>query len=84
MDLNQLPITAEMREAFRVSGGAPFQVEDPLTKKLYWMAKQPTHPSLNDESILTALEILLDRYAKGDLVEWSDERVIAEAGRWVT
>jgi hypothetical protein len=45
------------------------------------MARQPTHPSLDDESIHTALEILLDRYAKGDLVEWSDERVIAEAER---
>ena len=49
MDLIQLPITAEMREAFRVGRGAPIQVEDPLSKKLY--------------------------------VEWSDERVIAEAER---
>jgi hypothetical protein len=48
MELIQLPITAEMREAFRVSGGAPIQVEDPLTETLYWMAKQPTHPSLDD------------------------------------
>jgi hypothetical protein len=81
MDPSLPAITPEMREALAASGGSPIQLEDPRTEKVYWMAKQPTHPSLDEECIRAGLEIALDLYAQGDFDNWSDDRVIAEAER---
>jgi hypothetical protein len=81
MDPTLPAITPEMRNALKASGGSPIQLQDLLTKKVYWMAKQPTHPSLDEEFIRAGLQIALDQYARGEFDDWNNDRVIAEAER---
>jgi hypothetical protein len=81
MDLSLPAITPEIRHALTASGGAPIRVQDPQTQQVYWIAEQPTHPSLDEEYIRAGLQVALDQFARGEFDDWDIERVIAEAER---
>ena len=56
MDLSLPPITPEMRAALQASGGAPIQVHDPETLRVYTISEQPIEITLDEKYLQQAID----------------------------
>ena len=76
-----LSLTPEMRQAIAASGGAPIQLEDPVTSQMYLLVEQPVKPELDEDYVRAEVEIAANELASGQEEDWEIESVLAEAER---
>jgi hypothetical protein len=79
MEISNLQLTPEQRQALLEHPGEPVHIQDAQTKRVYLLFEAGTCPELEEAYIRDGLELARDQIARGEISEATLEEVIAKA-----
>jgi hypothetical protein len=72
-----IPITDAMRDALVAGHGEPIEVFDPSTNRTYWLCDPAEASSVYDAWLRREIQVGRDAAARGEVVDWDLQRIIA-------
>ena len=74
-------LSDEQREAIVSGHGAPIEVEDEQSRRVYILVARDDFSRLVDAELRRELQIGFDQADRGDVADWNVEEILAEAHR---
>lgn len=81
MEISNIQLTPEQRQALAARPGEPIHIADEETQKVYLLVEEGAVPTLDEEYIRQGVEVARGQIARGEVSTASIEAVIAEAER---